>query len=341
MSGYNRSDGKVYLLGGGSGDIELLTLKGARVLAYADVVLYDRLVNPLFLFLAKKQAEFIYCGKLPDAHTLSQSEIDTMLVELALAGKTVVRLKGGDPAIFGRVGEEMAVLEDSGITYEVIPGITAASAASIYAGIPLTHRELTSHVTLITGHRKVDETMDYGAFVGGSLACYMGVKNLSEIIDALIKAGQSPETPIAIITWGSYGRQQVITSTLATVDIKAITNPSMIIIGDVVKCRRELSWFESLPFFGRQLLLVSQYEIQWEELTAYTGKGADVWALQVGEAEDPRFSEVTRRYLREQHWPEIVFLDKEETTRALLVEELKSLGLQDSPLMVLAQEHHV
>ncbi|MGX7420546.1 uroporphyrinogen-III C-methyltransferase [Carnobacterium gallinarum] len=320
MSGLNSEKGKVYLVGGGSGDIELLTLKGARVIREADVIIYDRLVNPLFLYLAKLEAEFIYCGKLPQQHTLKQEEIEAKIVEEALAGKLVVRLKGGDPGVFGRVGEEMAILEQQTISYEVIPGITAASAASIYAGIPLTHRQVNSHVTLATGHRQVNQPspMDFATFArGGTLILYMGVENLATICAELLENEIAGRTPIAIVTWGSYGRQVVLTGTLATIveDAKAqkVINPSLIIIGEVVTKRSAISWFEKLPLFGRKILLVSQKPLEWDQLTHYSSQGADIWGIQLGSCRDSRLDEVTMRLLNEQTYDEVIFLEEENS----------------------------
>ncbi|MBP1042998.1 uroporphyrinogen-III C-methyltransferase [Vagococcus sp. BWB3-3] len=320
--------GKVYLLGGGTGDIELLTLKGARLLAMADVIIYDRLVNPLFLFLAKKEASFIYCGKLPTDHRLSQSQIEAELIQQAMIGQQVVRLKGGDPAIFGRVAEEMVALERAGIDYEVIPGVTAASVASIYAGIPLTDRELCRHVTLATAHGQKDSPIDVSQLAtGGTLAFYMGVANLPTICQNLMAVGQTGDTPIAVITWGSYGRQRVVIGTLGTILEKEISNPAMIIVGQVVKHRQKSSWFERLPYFGRKLLLVGQGPIDWQTISAYTAKGADVWAMEVG-PRDQRFDEVSRRYLSEHQWHEIIYLDDYPETPSLLAETFKAIGLE-------------
>lgn len=329
MSGHN---GTVYLVGGGTGDVELVTLKGARALGMADVILYDRLVNPLLLLLAPKEAELIYCGKLPDRHTLSQGEIERQMIAQASMGKTVVRLKGGDPAVFGRVGEEMRALEAESIKYEVIPGVTAASVASIYGGIPLTDRDSCRHVTLATAHSQSGLPIDYSSLVtGGTLAFYMGVANLPVICQQL--SNDYCELPIAIITWGSYGRQKVVTGTIGTIlDQGPFTNPSMIIIGDVVNQRQNPSWFERLPYFGRQLLLVSQKSIPWETIVDYSAQGADVWAMEVG-PRDERFDELNRRYLTEHQWQEIIFLDDEQRTPSLLVEALNAIGLGESELM--------
>jgi uroporphyrin-III C-methyltransferase len=243
--------GKVYLVGAGPGDPELITLKGIRCIGGADVILYDRLVNKHLLTYAKKGADLIYCGKSPNAHILQQEAINNALVKHAKEGKTVVRLKGGDPFVFGRGGEEAEILVQNGISFEIVPGITSGIAAATYAGIPVTHREYSGSFAFVTGHRKQeDEHVKWEALAKGidTLAIYMGIKNLSYICEQLIQHGKSPDTPVALIHWGTYTEQKTVVGTLDTIiDIahrEKVKNPSMVIVGEVVVLKDKLSWFE-------------------------------------------------------------------------------------------------
>lgn len=244
--------GKVYLVGAGPGDPDLITVKGLKCIQEADVILYDRLINNELLQYAKKEADLIYCGKLPDYHTLKQETINSFLVKFAKKGKVVTRLKGGDPFVFGRGGEEAEALAKNDIPFEVVPGITSGIAAPAYAGIPVTHREHSASVAIVTGHRKGNEEDDiqWEHLAKGidTLAIYMGVANLPYICEQLTKHGKSGETPVALVHWGTYKEQRTITGTLATiVDIvrkENVENPSMIIVGEVVKLREKLRWFE-------------------------------------------------------------------------------------------------
>ncbi|MDR6226631.1 uroporphyrinogen-III C-methyltransferase [Desmospora profundinema] len=247
--------GKVYLVGAGPGDPELLTLKGLRAIREADVILYDRLVHPDLLDHARPDADRIYCGKLPDRHTMRQEMIHQLLVEHAVAGRTVTRLKGGDPFVFGRGGEEAQALVQHGIPFEVVPGITAGLAAPAYAGIPVTHREHASSFALVTGHRKKGgedgERWKHLAKGVDTLAIYMGVGNIGYIQGQLLTHGKSSDTPAAIIEWGTTEDQRTVTGTLGQLvelaEEHRVTNPAMIVIGDVVRLREEIAWFERLP----------------------------------------------------------------------------------------------
>ena len=219
-------NGTVYLVGAGPGDPGLLTLRGRAVLAAADVVVYDALLSPRLLDHAPAEAERVYVGKRSDRHTLPQDEINALLVERARAGQTVVRLKGGDPFVFGRGGEEAVALADAGIPFEVVPGVTAGVAALAYAGIPATHRDLASALGMITGHAAADRTedpLDYDALARwpGTLVFYMGVANLGRICRSLIDAGAEAETPAAAIRWGTTPQQTTLVGTLATLPARA------------------------------------------------------------------------------------------------------------------------
>jgi uroporphyrinogen III methyltransferase/synthase len=280
-----KAKGTVYLVGAGPGDAGLLTLRGADLLGRADVVVYDALVNPELLRLAPGSAEIIYGGKRSQQHAIPQEELNKLLIEKARAGKTVVRLKGGDPYVFGRGGEEAEELHEAGITFEVVPGISSIVAAPNYAGIPLTHREHCSSFTVITGHEdptKPGSVHDYKqlAKLPGTKVVLMGVERLRSITSALATNGMSPATPVALVRWGTTGQQQTIEGTLETiadqVDEKKFTAPAVMIIGDVVKLRAKLNWFEARPLFGRRVVVTrtreqaSQLSVQLREL------GADV-----------------------------------------------------------------
>lgn len=248
--------GKVYLVGAGPGDPKLITVKGLECLQQANVVVYDRLANPALLEHAPKTAERIYCGKLPDSHALQQERINELLAQKAQEGHIVVRLKGGDPCVFGRGGEEAEHLAQRGIPYEIVPGVTAGIAAPAYAGIPVTHREHGSSFAVVTGHLREDKpelaTEKWRALATGidTVAFYMGVANLSLIRTQLIKHGRDPQTPVAIISWGTLPQQETATGTLQDIeerlaDNSRITNPAIILVGDVVQLREKINWFES------------------------------------------------------------------------------------------------
>ncbi len=255
--------GKVYIIGAGPGDPGLITLKAVECLRLADVVIYDNLVNEDLLKYAPPHARFIYAGKKGGDHTLSQDKINALLAEEALAGNTVARLKGGDPFIFGRGGEEAEVLVGSGVSFEVVPGVTSAIAVPAYAGIPLTHRGLTSTVAFVTGHEdptKEQSDIDWQALTGiGTLVFLMGVKNIGQITEALMARGKSPATPAALIRRGTTPHQETIAGTLATiVDLAKASHfkpPAILVVGKVVDLSDTLRWFDTQPLFGRGVVI--------------------------------------------------------------------------------------
>lgn len=245
---------KVYLVGAGPGDPKLITVRGVECIREADVILYDRLANPQLLDHAKEGAELLYVGKLPDRHSLPQEEINALLVGQALQGKVVTRLKGGDPFVFGRGGEEALALRKHGIPYEVVPGITAGIAAPAYAGIPVTQRHIASSFAIVTGHEcpgKEQSSIrwDKIATAVDTLAFYLGVKNLPLICEQLIAHGRDADTPVAIIHWGTTAEQVTVQGTLATITEIAhehnVQNPSIILVGEVVNLREQLHWFDT------------------------------------------------------------------------------------------------
>ena len=267
MTVEDRGNGKVFLIGAGPGDPGLLTLKGKRCLEEADVVVYDALANPRLLQHARSDAELVYVGKRAARHTLPQEEIGRLLVERARAGKVVARLKGGDPFIFGRGGEEAEDLVAAGIPFEVIPGVTAAVAAPAYAGIPLTHRDFTSTVAFVTGHE--DPTKDATGIAWdklatgiGTLVFFMGVSQLPEIVGRLLQHGRSPDTPAAVIRWGTRAEQEVVTGPLRDLPEKCrgMKPPALIVVGEVVTLREKLRWFEAKPLFGKRILVTRARE---------------------------------------------------------------------------------
>ncbi|NHN30116.1 uroporphyrinogen-III C-methyltransferase [Paenibacillus agricola] len=256
--------GVVYLVGAGPGDPKLITVRGLEAIQRADVVVYDRLASPRLLRHMKPGAEKIFVGKLPDKHMLKQSEINQLLVDLALQGKTVTRLKGGDPSVFGRVGEEAELLADNDVTFEIVPGITSAIAVPTYAGIPVTHRDFTSSFSIVTGHEYQNKTYSSVNWenlsqASGTLIFLMGVANLEFICNKLIDGGKTTSTPVALIRWGTWMDQETLTGTLSDivekVRIAEFKSPAIIIVGEVVKLRDKLAWFEKKPLFGKRILV--------------------------------------------------------------------------------------
>jgi uroporphyrinogen III methyltransferase/synthase len=245
--------GKVYLVGAGPGDPGLITVKGLDCLRHADAVIYDRLVEESLLNEARPEAEKIYVGKADRLHILEQDSINQLLLEKAREGKIVVRLKGGDPFVLGRGGEEAGILTRHGIPFEVVPGVTSASAVPAYAGIPITHREVASSFAVITGHKASDRgepriSWDKLATGADTLVILMGMRNLGEIVDQLIKHGRSPSTPVAVITQGTTPRQRCLVGTLQDIVDKVekenLQPPSVVVVGDVVQLRKYLRWFD-------------------------------------------------------------------------------------------------
>lgn len=256
--------GMVYLVGAGPGDAGLLTLRGAELLQRADVIVYDALVNADLLRLASKTAEIIFAGKRSRDHAIPQEEINQLLIEKAKEGKYVVRLKGGDPYIFGRGGEEAEELAAAHVGFEVVPGVSSIVAGPNYAGIPLTHRDHSSSFTVITGHEdpsKEGSSLDFDrlAKIPGTKVVLMGVERIGQVADQLMKHGMSAETPVGMVRWGTTGRQQSIEGKLGNiaeiVAEKKFAAPAVTVIGDVVKLRQKLNWFEKRPLFGSRVVV--------------------------------------------------------------------------------------
>ncbi len=253
----------VYLVGAGPGDPGLLTRRGAALLEQAEVVVYDRLAHPSLVDLAPPSAERINVGKAPGAVEMDQAGINAVLVDRGAAGQTVVRLKGGDPFVFGRGGEEAEALAAAGVAFEVVPGITSAIAAPAYAGIPVTHRGLSTHVTVVTGHEDpakgtTDTDWPSLARAGGTLVILMGAGHLADIVARLVENGRDPETPVAAVRWGTLPAQRTIRATLATIADAGVRAPSAIVVGPVAAL--DLAWFESRPLFGRTVVITRARE---------------------------------------------------------------------------------
>ncbi len=256
--------GTVYLVGAGPGDPRLITLRGMELINRADVIIYDFLANPELLASVRNGTELIYVGKQASRHELPQGDINALLVEKARRKEIVVRLKGGDPFVFGRGGEEVEALAEAGIPFEVVPGVTSAIAAPAYAGIPLTHRDHASTVAFITGHedeKKTESTINwkYLATAVDTLVFLMGIRNLPEITRRLIEHGRDPDTPASVIQWGTLPRQQVVTATLSALPAVAaragIAPPGIILVGHVTRLREKLRWYEKRPLFGKKIVI--------------------------------------------------------------------------------------
>lgn len=267
--------GKVYLIGAGPGDIGLLTIKGVKCLQKAEVVVYDFHLNAQILNYINHDAEFIYAGKRGGHHVMTQEEINQALADKAKEGKIVCRLKGGDPFVFGRGGEEAEVLVNEGIEFEVIPGISSSIAAPAYAGIPLTHRKYSSSFAVITGNEditKPESSIDWSNLTSGfdTLVFLMGVKNIGAITSKLIEHGKSPDTPVAVVRWGTRPDQKTVVGDLKDitwlVKEENIRPPAVMIVGNVVKLRDTLKWYESKPLFGQRILITREYIKDYEPL---------------------------------------------------------------------------
>ena len=311
--------GVVYLVGAGPGDPGLLTLRGGELLVTCDAIVYDALANPALLALASVQerdapVELHDVGKRGGASdSARQDEINRLLVRLGSEGKRVVRLKGGDPFVFGRGSEEAQALAAAGVRFEIVPGVTAGIAAPTYAGIPVTHRGVATSVTFVTGHEdssKDANTVDWSALAraGGTIVLYMGVKTLPRTAAALIAAGMSPETPAAAVEWGTYPRQRTVTATLATLADamrrERLGAPVITIIGPVVSLRDEISWFDRRPLFGKRIVVTrarSQAASLSERLAAAGADVVEMPATRIERADD-RLLRIALASISEYGW---------------------------------------
>ncbi|MGV7221079.1 MAG: uroporphyrinogen-III C-methyltransferase [Nitrospinales bacterium] len=290
MSSSSSNTGMVVLVGAGPGDEGLLTLKGKTWIERADVIVYDYLANINLTRFAKPQTEIIYAGKQAGKATMKQGTINALLIEKALEGKTVVRLKGGDPFIFGRGGEEAQALKNAGISFMVVPGISSPVGVSAYAGIPLTHRDCSSSISIITGSNekgKEDLHIDWEKIASrsGTLVFLMGARKLPRIVEKLLEYGKSPETPIAIIQWGTTPKQKSWMGTLGTIVEIAlkenISPPALTIVGEVAALKSEIDWFETLPLFGKTIVITRAREQSESFTQLLMEKGAEPYSFPV------------------------------------------------------------
>lgn len=300
----------ISFVGAGPGDIELLTVKGQRLLEQADAVIYDRLVNPLLLFHCKATCDFYYVGKTPYQHSTKQAEINMLLKEKPKKYQRIVRLKGGDPEIFGRLSEELEIVTNEGYLFEIVPGITAASGSAAYSGLSLTKRGIARGVTFLTGHLKENQVNQVINFPKEQTLClYMGTETLKTLVPQLEKCQKNVH--LAIIEWGTLGRQKSIFGTvdviLSKLQTNQIQNPAMILIGEAVAEKAAYPWFDKLEKASQQFLLISTERPTISELIEYTSQGADIWWHQVGETRDKRFDEVSKRMMQEINFPTLIF----------------------------------
>ncbi len=290
------SKGLVYLVGAGPGDPGLITTKGLRCIETADVLIYDYLASKSFLSHAGPDCECIYVGKKGGDHTLSQDGINQLIVDKAREGKIVTRLKGGDPFIFGRGGEEAEILVEAGIAFEVVPGVTSAIAGPAYAGIPLTHRQFTSTLAFVTGHEdptKDTSSIDWAALARGigTLVFFMGIKNLPHIVQRLCENGRPADTPVALVRWGTTSRHRTVTGTLENIveraKAAAIKAPALIVVGEVVNLRDTLQWFEKRPLLGKRIVVTRARAQASDMVQALSELGADCMECPTIEVVEP------------------------------------------------------
>ncbi len=327
--------GVVYLVGAGPGDPGLVTVRALELVASADLILYDRLIPDGLLRGAKPDAELVYVGKRPGEPTIEQPEIERRMVEAAKAGRSVVRLKGGDPFVFGRGGEEGEALAAAGVPFEVVPGVTAGVAAPAYAGIPVTHREEASAVAFVTGHEdpeKPESALDWDALAAfpGTLVLYMGIKRLAENAAALIAAGRDPKQPAAAIERGTMAGQRTVTATLGdladAVERERIGAPAVIVVGPVVARRQALAWLERRPLFGRRVV-VTRARAQASGLaSSLRGLGAEVVELPAIRIEPRIDSDEVRKAVNDLYSYALVCLTSPNGVR-LLFDAMAEAGL--------------
>ena len=308
------SEGIVWLIGAGPGDPELISVKGLRLIGTADVIVYDRLVDQRLLSHARPDAVLTDVGKIPGKRINRQEDINGLLVELGKQGKRVVRLKGGDPFVFGRGGEEAEALAEAGVPFEIVPGITSAVAAPAYAGIPLTHRRLASSFTVVTGSEdpsKPDTSVDWEVLAKSSdtLAILMGQSNLRSIADALVHWGRDPQTPVALVQWGTEPYQRTLVGTLTGIADSAaaagIGAPAVTIVGEVVGLRNTIRWFDSRPLFGKRVLVTrtrTQASALSEMLTQRGAQPVELPTIEIQPLND--YTELDRalKSARDYHW---------------------------------------
>ena len=296
MSTSKRENGKVYLVGAGPGDLGLVTLRAKECIEQADVIVYDHLANPEMLGWAREDAEIIYAGKEAGKHAPKQDEINALLIEKAREGKQVVRLKGGDPFVFGRGAEEAKAVVDAGIAFEIVPGITSAIAGPAYAGIPVTNRAQNSHVTFFTGHEdpaKTQSSIDYAALakLGGTQVMLMGVERIEAIAQRMMEQGARKDLPVALVRWATTGRQETLVGALENIAQRVadlgFEAPAVAVFGDVVALRENLSWYEKRPLSGKRIVVTRTRKQASELSNRLRALGAEIVELPTIRIEPP------------------------------------------------------
>jgi uroporphyrinogen III methyltransferase/synthase len=296
MSKSKSADAKVYLVGAGPGDLGLVTLRAKECIEHANVIVYDHLANPEMLSWAREDAEIVYAGKEAGKHALKQEEINALLVEKAKEGKQVVRLKGGDPFVFGRGAEEASAIAEEGIAFEIVPGITSAIAGPAYAGIPVTHRAQNSHVTFFTGHEdpaKTQGSIDYAALakLGGTQVMLMGVERIESIARRMMEHGARKDLPAALVRWATTGRQETLVGTLENIAQRVVDlgfeAPAVAVFGDVVSLRDNLNWYEKRPLSGKRVVVTRTRKQASELSNQLRTLGAEIMELPTIRIEPP------------------------------------------------------
>ena len=341
MTRKTSNEGICYLAGAGPGDLGLVTLKVKEIVERADVLVYDYLCNPAILQWAKDGAEIIYAGKKAGQHTLKQDEIDVLLVAKTREGKCVVRLKGGDPFVFGRGGEEAEALAKAGLRFEIVPGISSAIAAPAYAGIPVTHRDHTAQLTIFTGHEdpaKTESSLDFAqlAATPGTKIMLMGVERIGAITEKFLANGAAPTTPVALVRWGTTGRQSTLRGTLGDIAQKVaeagFEAPAVAVIGDVVNLRDKLNWFETRPLFGRRIAVTRTRKQAGSLSAGLRALGADVFEMPTIRIEPPEDLRTFAELVRDAHKYEwIIFTSPNGVTAFFdlffkMYEDVRSIG---------------
>ena len=302
------SVGTVYLVGAGPGDAGLITVRGRDLVARADVVIYDRLVGAEILDWCRSDSDKIFVGKEAGRHSMTQDEINALIVEKALQGKEVCRLKGGDPFVFGRGGEEALFCLQHNVPFEIVPGVTSAIAAPAYAGIPVTHRGAATSFAVVTGHTKDDDAPPENLPVADTLICLMGVRALPKIVTALLARGESPDKPVALVRWGTTENQQVVTGTLSTIEDEVekaqLKPPALIVIGEVVNLREQLRWFDNRPLGGQTIIVTRAREQASSLVSGLRERGARVIQCPTIRVEDYDYDlyEHTLQYFHLFNW---------------------------------------
>lgn len=305
-----KKQGRCYLVGAGPGDLGLVTLRARELIERAEVVVYDYLCNPEMLAWAPAAAEIIYAGKKAGAHTLKQDEINALLVEKTRAGLAVVRLKGGDPFLFGRGGEEALALANAKLVFEVVPGVTSAIAAPAYAGIPVTQRGLTSHVTFFTGHEdpeKAESSIDFGALakLGGTQVMLMGVERIEVIAQQMRESGVRGDLPVALVRWGTTGRQNVLRGTLENIAARVLEEnfepPAVAVFGEVVSLGKELAWHDARPLSGKRIVVTRTRKQAGALSSRLRDLGAEVIELPTIRIEPPQDLRAFAELVQDSH----------------------------------------